>query len=648
LSKELSTIKPLLLNGFIDLLKNAHYDHRFVFFLGAGCSRSSGIPTASELVNNRWMTKLRKLYPRDYVDERFPNYDEMYAANYYGNVFETLYPHPEGRQREIEEVIGNSFPSIGYVILAQLMSHETHGRKFHLILTTNFDDLIQDALFLYANRKPLVVTHESLISFVHSKSIRPTVIKLHGDARIAPKNSELETGKLEDEVEHKVVELLKDTGIIFMGYGGNDKSIMRILNKLTESDLSGGIFWINSHLPHNQEMKRWLVSKSNAYWVTAYDFDDVMMKIYEEMLDFSFLERKELGQLIANANKHFFASLFNIFRSHSPDAGKEQFMHSIVEDWRTATPSKQRSILESLKTDEEHAYFEQYVAQNNRKAEDYYIKTLSGGCDHSDVILRYLRFLFESYPDRDALRHALKEAMAAGVDINSQARKDGLTGLMIAAREGCCDIVQLLIENGAVLDIPALSGKTALRLAAGHGQLSIVKLLIDHGANVNLKDIQGYSPLHAAATAGFLEIVKFLIQHDADINSTIWDGGTTLMGAAYNGHVDIVVYLLENGVDANKANNYGTTALIWAAHKGELEIVKLLLDAGADVNVKNNFGKTALMEGVLNGHKEVVEVLLERGADISARSNDGKTALVQATERKFIDIAEMLIHKVKY
>ena len=30
-------------------------DHRYTLFLGAGCSKSSGIPTAGELVLDRWI-----------------------------------------------------------------------------------------------------------------------------------------------------------------------------------------------------------------------------------------------------------------------------------------------------------------------------------------------------------------------------------------------------------------------------------------------------------------------------------------------------------------------------------------------------------------------------------------------------------------
>jgi hypothetical protein len=51
------------------------------------------------------------------------------------------------------------------------------------------------------------------------------VIKLHGDARLTPKNTELETKELTDAVKKVLKNLLHESGLIFVGYGGNDQSI---------------------------------------------------------------------------------------------------------------------------------------------------------------------------------------------------------------------------------------------------------------------------------------------------------------------------------------------------------------------------------------------------------------------------------------
>lgn len=64
-------------------------DKRFAFFLGAGCSVSSGIPAAGVLVKDDWLPRLRDLRAPQHKDldvwakAEFPDYDpENSAAEY--------------------------------------------------------------------------------------------------------------------------------------------------------------------------------------------------------------------------------------------------------------------------------------------------------------------------------------------------------------------------------------------------------------------------------------------------------------------------------------------------------------------------------------------------------------------------------------
>ena len=56
------------------------------------------------------------------------------------------------------------------------------GGRFSIVLTTNFDDLVADALYLFTAARPLVIHHESLANFIRPTRTRPLVVKLHGDA----------------------------------------------------------------------------------------------------------------------------------------------------------------------------------------------------------------------------------------------------------------------------------------------------------------------------------------------------------------------------------------------------------------------------------------------------------------------------------
>merc|ERR1712107_83940 len=90
-------------------------------------------------------------------------------------------------------------------------------------------------------------------------------------------------------------------------------------------------------------------------------------------------------------------------------------------------------------------------------------------------------------------------------------------------------------------------GQTALMLAVSHGRLDMVQLLTDAGADLNIRDEDGSTALMCAAEHGHLEIVKVLMQHpDININATYNDGLSALSVAMEAGHRDIGVILYAN------------------------------------------------------------------------------------------------------
>jgi Tfp pilus assembly protein PilF len=256
-------------------------DHRFAFFIGAGCSKSSGIPTAGELVADRWLPRLRSLCEpaggdqdlSTWANSRFPSYDQNEPAVSYGPVMEQLFLHPGERQAEIEALCEGRFPRFGYATLASLVAHES-GR-FNVVLTTNFDDLIADALYLFTPSRPLVIQHAALSEYIRPTRTRPLVVKVHGDYQLAPLNTAEETKELADSIERAVQSLLHDRGLIVVGYGGGDRGILRMLDTLSAQALPFGVYWVSRKEPRGA-VRAWLDSR-NAVWVEYADFDKFMV-----------------------------------------------------------------------------------------------------------------------------------------------------------------------------------------------------------------------------------------------------------------------------------------------------------------------------------------------------------------------------------
>jgi Tfp pilus assembly protein PilF len=253
----------------------------YAFWLGAGCSISSGIPGAATLVKERWLPKLCELKGGDLSDvdgwaaTEFEGYDPADPAAVYGPVIEKRFPHPAGRQREFERICERHKPGFGYSVLAALISRG--DGMFHVALTTNFDDLILEAMYHFSpdESRPLVIPDGALARYIRPTAMRPLVVKIHGDFRLSPQNTATETAVLRGGLSEGIGGLLHDRGVIFVGYGGNDKGIAEVLKALPEEALPHGVWWAGREEPRGA-LREWLENR-RAVWVEAPGFDELML-----------------------------------------------------------------------------------------------------------------------------------------------------------------------------------------------------------------------------------------------------------------------------------------------------------------------------------------------------------------------------------
>ena len=141
----------------------------------------------------------------------------------------------------------------------------------------------------------------------------------------------------------------------------------------------------------------------------------------------------------------------------------------------------------------------------------------------------------------------VKELLNSKVDVDSLAQSTGETPLHHAAGKGHNVIAELLIANGANVNVLGEGGWTPLCFAAKKGYKEIAELLIDKGADVNTKDDTGRTPLHWVAFARKNEIVELLIANDADVNAKDNEGKTPLYFAELTRHKAIADLLRKHG-----------------------------------------------------------------------------------------------------
>ena len=110
--------------------------------------------------------------------------------------------------------------------------------------------------------------------------------------------------------------------------------------------------------------------------------------------------------------------------------------------------------------------------------------------------------------------------------------ENGMSPVMAAALEGEFDILKMLIQNNADLNLVNDDENNALWFACFTEDLLIIDLLIQHGINIDHQNVNGATSLIYAASAGKQEVIKALINAGADTNKMTLDGFTALDSAA--------------------------------------------------------------------------------------------------------------------
>lgn len=136
------------------------------------------------------------------------------------------------------------------------------------------------------------------------------------------------------------------------------------------------------------------------------------------------------------------------------------------------------------------------------------------------------------------------------------------TPLMLAAWCSSEEIVDLLLDRGAALDLQDADGATAVHWACKQNAAAILARLLDAGACPFTKDAQQATPLHVAVQWDAEACAHLLLDRvQQDVDAPDDDGDTPLICAAAHYRPSLVTRLLEAGADPFRQNNHGFTAL---------------------------------------------------------------------------------------
>jgi len=292
----------------------------------------------------------------------------------------------------------------------------------------------------------------------------------------------------------------------------------------------------------------------------------------------------------------------------------------------------------------------------------------------------------------EVARHLTK----TGSDLNLQ-DKDGQTALHIAVLHSHINILNLLVAEGADLELKTSEERNALWFAlqkeeSFDSSCSLASLLVGAGAdpsalcsqggdsllhhttqmgneeaglflvsvgaNVNLVNSRGEAVLHLAAQRGLATLATALLVAGAEPNlqtnaeaGEVWRQ-SALHLALVEGQETVVTCLLEFSqpndgltttlLDINLRNSLDATPLSLALSRGFTHLADQMIQSGADVNVTDASGLSLLLQAVIASNLAAASFLLQHGADITARSPQGKTALELGVEEESEGVVEAL------
>ncbi|KAG4263778.1 hypothetical protein FPRO03_09054 [Fusarium proliferatum] len=253
-----------------------------------------------------------------------------------------------------------------------------------------------------------------------------------------------------------------------------------------------------------------------------------------------------------------------------------------------------------------------------------------------------------------------------GAEINVRCHL-GQAPLHISVESGEDEITEFLISKGADVSVVDDYGRTALTIASMSGNTEVARQLIDSGADISHGTTDGFTPLSMASSGGHVELVKLLIQRGADINQVAANGYySPLFMAVWYDNSELIELLIDEGAELDEIRFKGQmfSLLAVAAGKGLLNSVKALINKGVEpteskplflaasygsyLGFSSHFDEKkapAWLEPRRLRYHQVLEVLLQSGANVNTSDERGESPLHHASLSGFIDIAEILIQK---
>lgn len=282
----------------------AQSGQQLMWFLGAGASRSSGLPTAMDLI---WDLKLRYYCAQEnqdvvahdvsnravqariqaYMDSK--GFPALWNSAEYSFYFELLFGKDYvAQQKYLNSALATEKISstIGHRALAALL----HLGLARIIFTTNFDEVVESAYASIAGKNLTTFHLEGSYAALEALNCErfPFYAKVHGDFRYrAVKNLADDLLRNDREIQKCFVAAAVRFGMIVSGYSGRDDNVMTMFREAIDQNNSfpHGLYWTVPRISHIEAPVRELMDYAQSKGikggiVETGTFDEMLAKIW--------------------------------------------------------------------------------------------------------------------------------------------------------------------------------------------------------------------------------------------------------------------------------------------------------------------------------------------------------------------------------
>ncbi|WP_286832927.1 MULTISPECIES: SIR2 family protein [Acinetobacter] len=418
------------------LLKQAKDNKKpYVFFTGAGCSRSAGVPTAIELIS-----EIKEKFPIQIKNINSEN--EKYNSALY---MSALDKH-ERRQLLEPYIIKNQKINWAHLALACLMQEGYVQR----VLTFNFDSILSRAcsfLGLHPSIYDFATANPHLYHLIND----PSIVHLHGQGTgFIQLNTKEETQDHTELLGDFIAATLNTNPSLFIGYSGNADEFFPLLKaKYSEQHR---LIWTgrkeNIDDIEADSVKDFLKENSNlTHYIGNIDADHFLIQLAKELKCFppklflnpytfltaqlSQVQPYPLGDnldilqnlrehLIERGSKSLITSLYTVFIHKFPSKESTSGLNpKMIDEIVWAYDQQARDLYSENKIKECFALYECALKINNQNwvcLNNYAIRLIAysqktQNKEHLDKALNLLKIALKIDPDRTftlAVHHCIK------------------------------------------------------------------------------------------------------------------------------------------------------------------------------------------------------------------------------------------------